>query len=260
MKRYLVAVLIPVLLLVITGIYFFSTVGSSYASDIFTGIGENAQDNDRLGSASFFYKAALKFNSKDSQARIGLAGILEKKGDKDAAETLLQEGIDLVPSKSSLYLELAALYTRSFRFEAGVRLLDQVTDAYAGLGIRNKRPPNAQAQPSASLVNLPASFTLTEQAGVTYYYLLTVDSSTSAWMQYKEPVVLNPGRQSFQVVGVSEDGIPSRIVQFSYVCEEASSPAFSALFTEQQLEAIKQYVEEKIKEALNEYTFVPKQK
>ena len=260
MKRYLVAVLIPVLLLVITGFYFFSTAGSSYASGIFTGMGENAQDDGHLGSASFFYKTALKLNSKDGQARIGLASIYEKKGEKDMAGTLLQEGINLVPSKSSFYLALAALYTRDFRFETGVRLLDQVTDAYAGLGIRNKRPTTAQAQPSASFVTLPANFTLTEQAGVTYYYLLTVDSSSSEWIRYTDPVVLLSGRQSFQVVGVSAEGIPSRITQFSYVCEEASSPAFSALFTEQQLEAIKQYVEQKVKEALNGYTFVMPQK
>lgn len=218
-KKVLISVSIASGLILIAAVIIFATVGSSYTSD---GLLHLAGWFDRRGNfsaAESFYRMSLNFNENNIESITGLSRLYESSGNVSASEALLLQNIEAFPSNQSLYLELSAVYVRAGKLEKAVELIDNAPDGYVGRGLSAKRP-NVSASPSSGSYGKSIQVELAAEEGVTYYYTLdgsTPDSSSSV---YSEPIKLDSGDYELCVVGVSADGIPSRVTSYKYIVND----------------------------------------
>ncbi|HBZ01385.1 MAG TPA: hypothetical protein DEO84_08725, partial [candidate division Zixibacteria bacterium] len=99
-----------------------------YAYYTFPLIEETLFQLGRYGEVEDIYRNILNQDSTNVPTKVALAGILEKKGEFSAAESLLKSVLEIEPGNSMAALRLVNIMASSRRLEAGLSVLSGLAD------------------------------------------------------------------------------------------------------------------------------------
>jgi len=99
-----------------------------YAYMAFSAIEETFFELGRFGEVEDLYRTVLNNDPENVPAKIALGGILEKKGEIQAAENLLRSVLDADSSNSAAAIRLAKILAGDGRSEEGLEILSAAAD------------------------------------------------------------------------------------------------------------------------------------
>lgn len=162
---------------------------------VYTALGNLYRSTGKTAEAGGAFRRALSINAQDVSAMLGLAAVLEREHQGDAAEALIQKAIQLQPGNWQSIYSLGAFYFVNGRYAEAAHSYQQVVflDSNNWLGHGNLGSALMMAGDfSGSLEALRASLSIEKDAyflsnlGIIYYYLGQYDRSVEFHLQATE--------------------------------------------------------------------------
>ena len=203
------------LTLLCAGVYFY-TFAPDYSAGFLLSLGKRAESGGHTGRAAYFYEQSLALNPYSVKARLQLCSLLRSHDEHAHAEKLLREGISLLPSKTSFYIELSALLIDDGRLGEAIESLDSASGGVAGLRLGSLRPSVA-ASPASGVYTQPVSFCISVEPGCSYYYTLDGSEPDLSSELYTAPLSLSASLlYRIRVVALGSSALPSRIYEYVF--------------------------------------------
>ena len=162
---------------------------------VYTALGNLYRSTGKTAEAGSAFRRALSINAQDVSAMLGLAAVLEREHQGDAAEALIQKAILLQPGNWQTINSLGAFYFVNGRYTEAAHSYQQVVflDGNSWLGHGNLGSALMMAGDfSGSLEALRTSLSIEKDAyflsnlGIIYYYLGQYDRSVEIHLQATE--------------------------------------------------------------------------
>lgn len=182
--------------------------------DVQMKLGDLALHTGKYEMAMDCYKRAEKLDKSRVQAYIGMADVLQKQGDDEAAEEILLDAIEKHTDSIELY-QAAVDYYESRENLIGIRNLfsrcedEAVLEAFEDYQI-------SEPQFSLNAGRYDSVQELTLSGTGTIYYTLDGSDVSEDSPKYEAPIELAEGRTLVKAFCVNDKGIPSEVITQQY--------------------------------------------